>query len=62
MRIAARYIKKQYPQALVKPVEAVRDDKGELWLVKLQVRTSPKEMAIKECNLALRIKTGQVVG
>ena len=45
----------------VKPVEAVRDSNGELWLVKLQVRTNPKLGTFKDCDLVLRVKTGQVV-
>ncbi len=61
LRIAARYIKKQYPLAAVKSVDAVRDPTGDLWLVKLQVRTNPKMAAFKNCDLVLRVKTGQVV-
>ncbi len=61
LRIASRYIKRQYPLAVVKPVQAVRDPKGELWLVKLKVRTNPQLGTFKDCDLVLREKTGQVI-
>ncbi len=61
-RIATRYIKKQYPLAIIKPVEAVKDEDTAVWRIKLKVKTNPPLGIFKDCDLVLRAKTGQIIG
>ncbi len=62
LRIGSRYIKQQYPLAVIRPVEAVKDPDGSVWRVKLKVKTNPQLTAFIDCDLVLRAKTGQIIG